>query len=219
MYGANAKFQWDTLNKTVHVIFNADSTFQSDNAAKPYYVTIDYDLGGGQSTGSDTFQMMQTSSSRFEKTLVIPNTVDLGGNLTVSINNGDNEMVTGYYSSTLQVPALNNGYIPVRTPSAYMIPNFQRLHYPVDGEVEDLDFINVQALSFAQAAEKCRTVEQNQGSTMQVYLNGKEYTATAGTNFYTAMGEIARVIEFAVEEVRNQQQFELANLTFVRDLP
>ncbi len=116
-----------------------------------------------------------------------------------------------------------NGYIPQRRNAQYLIRDFTKLNgiqKSVGGtyRVWDIDFISTQALSMAQAANKCRELvaAATADPTFSLQyrtraLSNEEWTAQRDVTFNQAMGEIARVIDFAVEEVQNQQKFNLVN--------
>lgn len=113
--------------------------------------------------------------------------------------------------------------VPVRRTAQYLIRDFTKLNgiqKSAGGtyRVWDIDFISIQALSMAQAANKCRELvaAANADPTFSLQyrrraLPNEEWTAQRDGTFNQAMGEIARVIDFAVEEVQNQQKFNLVN--------
>jgi hypothetical protein len=116
-----------------------------------------------------------------------------------------------------------NGYIPQRRNAQYLIRDFTKLNgiqKSAGGtyRVWDIDFISTQALSMAQAANKCRELVAAASADPNFSLQyrrralpNEEWTAQRDATFNQAMGEIARVIDFAVEEVQNQQKFNLVN--------
>jgi hypothetical protein len=113
--------------------------------------------------------------------------------------------------------------VPVRRNAQYLIRDFTKLNgiqKSAGGtyRVWDIDFISIQALSMAQAANKCRELvaAANADPTFSLQYRrravpNEEWTAQRDGTFNQAMGEIARVIDFAVEEVQNQQKFNLVN--------
>ena len=121
-----------------------------------------------------------------------------------------------------------NGFIPRRRNAQYLIRDFTKLNgiqKSAGGtyRVWDIDFISTQALSMAQAANKCRELVQaaNADPTFSLQyrtraLSSEEWTAQRDATFNQAMSEIARVIDFAVEEVQNQQKFSLVNPQLLR---
>ena len=117
-----------------------------------------------------------------------------------------------------------NGYIPLRGPGAHTVKSFPKLNMIAieNGRfrVSDLDFINVQALSMSQAAAKARRIAAltDLSGTLILQSGGIESAARPAGRFKDAMNEIARVIEFATEEVRNQQKFDITNVELVRYL-
>ena len=117
-----------------------------------------------------------------------------------------------------------SGYVPLRGPGAYTVKSFPKLNMiAIESgrfRVSDLDFINVQALSMAQAAAKARRIAAltDLNGTLILQTGGIESAALPSGRFKDAMNEIARVIEFATEEVRNQQKFDVTNLELVRYL-
>jgi hypothetical protein len=116
-----------------------------------------------------------------------------------------------------------NGYIPQRRSAQYLIRDFTKLNgiqKSAGGTYRtwDIDFISIQALSMAQAANKCRELVAAASADPNFSLQyrrralpNEEWTAQRDATFNQAMGEIARVIDFAVEEVQNQQKFNLVN--------
>ena len=121
-----------------------------------------------------------------------------------------------------------NGFIPQRRNAQYLIRDFTKLNgiqKSAGGtyRVWDIDFISTQALSMAQAANKCRELvaAANADPTFSLQyrrraLPNEEWTAQRDATFNQAMSEIARVIDFAVEEVQNQQKFNLVNPQLLR---
>jgi hypothetical protein len=115
------------------------------------------------------------------------------------------------------------GYIPQRRNAQYLIRDFTKLNgiqKSAGGtyRVWDIDFISTQALSMAQAANKCRELVQaaTADPTFSLQyrtraLSNEEWTAQRDATFNQAMSEIARVIDFAVDEVQNKQKFNLLN--------
>jgi hypothetical protein len=117
-----------------------------------------------------------------------------------------------------------SGYVPLRGPGTYTVKSFPKMNMIAieSGKfrVTDLDFINVQALSMAQAARKARRIAElsDLSGTLIIQRTGVESAARPSGRFRDAMTEIARVIDFAVEEVRNQQKFDISNVELVRYL-
>lgn len=121
-----------------------------------------------------------------------------------------------------------NGYIPQRRSAQYLIRDFTKLNgiqKSAGGTYRtwDIDFISIQALSMAQAANKCRELVAAASADPNFSLQyrrralpNEEWTAQRDTTFNQAMSEIARVIDFAVEEVQNQQKFNLVNPQLLR---
>jgi hypothetical protein len=115
------------------------------------------------------------------------------------------------------------GYIPQHRNAQYLIRDFTKLNgiqKSAGGNyrVWDIDFIQVQTLSMAQAANKCRELVQaaNADPTFSLQyrtraLSNEEWTAQRDVTFNQAMSEIARVIDFAVDEVQQKQKFNLVN--------
>lgn len=120
-------------------------------------------------------------------------------------------------------PASSVGYIPLRGNGAHTVKSFPKMNIILleqgNYKVADLDFINVQALSMAQAARKARQVASlvPQGRLI-LQSGGIEQAARPAGRFEQAMLEIARVIEFCTEEVRNQQKFDVDNVELIRYL-
>lgn len=120
------------------------------------------------------------------------------------------------------------GYIPLRREAQHLIRDFTKLNgiqKSAGGTYRtwDIDFISTQALSMAQAARKCRELAQAAQTDPNFSLQyrsraipNEEWTARRDATFNEAMSEIARVIEFAVEEVQNRQKFNLVNLKLLR---
>jgi hypothetical protein len=122
-----------------------------------------------------------------------------------------------------QQAATNTGYIPQRRNAQYLIRDFTKLNgiqKSAGGNyrVWDIDFISTQALSMAQAANKCRELvaAATADPTFSLQyrtraLSNEEWTAQRDATFNQAMSEIARVIDFAVDEVQQKQKFNLVN--------
>jgi hypothetical protein len=115
------------------------------------------------------------------------------------------------------------GYIPQHRNAQYLIRDFTKLNgiqKSAGGtyRVWDIDFISTQALSMAQAANKCRELvaAATADPTFSLQyrtraLSNEEWTAQRDATFNQAMSEIAQVIDFAVDEVQNKQKFNLVN--------
>lgn len=115
------------------------------------------------------------------------------------------------------------GYIPQHRTAQYLIRDFTKLNgiqKSAGGTYRtwDIDFISTQALSMAQAANKCRELvaAATADPTFSLQyrtraLSNEEWTAQRDATFNQAMSEIARVIDFAVDEVQNKQKFNLVN--------
>jgi hypothetical protein len=122
-----------------------------------------------------------------------------------------------------QITNTTTGYIPQRREAQYLIRDFTKLNgiQKSAGGIYrtwDIDFISTQALSMAQAANKCRELvaaaNADPGFSLQYRrraLPNEEWTAQRDATFNQAMSEIARVIDFAVEEVQQKQKFNLVN--------
>lgn len=175
---------------------------------------------------SQNLVLQQATSSRFQIEIPISETILAnGGNMSWAINDSLGNL-SGQWggAATLLPSGLPIGYIPLRGSGEYTVKSFPKLNMVAleSGKfrVSDLDFINVQALSMAQAAAKARRIAalSDLSGTLIYQRAGIEYAAQPAGRFTEAMTEIARVIEFAVEEVRNQQRFDLSNAELVRYL-
>lgn len=89
----------------------------------------------------------------------------------------------------------------------------------------DLDFINIQMLSVRQAVQKMRDVSSliNPSNTVSVIHRSKlqrksEFTAKMDNSFKEYLSECARIMEYAVDEIRNKQTFTINNPTFLREI-
>lgn len=90
-------------------------------------------------------------------------------------------------------------------------------------EKRDLDFIDVQLRSVAQAAQKCRTlILAGDPHTTAIYRTRAnktdEYGAHSTTEFRDYVSEIARIMDYAVAECRDRQKFILSNDFFIRSI-
>lgn len=109
---------------------------------------------------------------------------------------------------------------------AFTIKNFNKLNLVTTQhakfEVVDLDFINIQTLSLVQAGLKCQAIAGYEKSKCSLISQRKGFkieeafslTDSAQAAFY----EISRVAAFASNEIRNLQQFDLANREVLRNL-
>lgn len=201
-----------------------------DDSLAPFSITFKHETTvapGFISTAP--IAMTPVGSSRFVAQFAIPvNVYSDGGNVQYSILDSSGEWggdpdFAGY----CVIPAAGNnvtGYVPLRGPGAYTVKSFPKLNMiAIEAgrfRVSDLDFINVQALSMAQAAAKARRIAAltDLNGTLILQTGGIESAALPSGRFKDAMNEIARVIEFATEEVRNQQKFDVTNLELVRYL-
>jgi hypothetical protein len=171
-----------------------------------------------------THRMDTISSTRFQK--IIPLRADVissGGYINWRVVDSFGNL-PGTFGGSAQVSASSSGYLPLRGPGEYTVKSFPKMNMIAieSGKfrVTDLDFINVQALSMAQAARKARRIAElsDLSGTLIIQRAGVESAARPSGRFRDAMTEIARVIEFAVEEVRNQQKFDISNVELVRYL-
>lgn len=87
----------------------------------------------------------------------------------------------------------------------------------------DLDFINTQLLSLGQAAVKMRELAASADPNLSLQFRARtdkmtEYNSRKGGNFGDYLNESARIIEFAVNEIRNNQRFDLTNIQFSKTI-
>jgi hypothetical protein len=130
-------------------------------------------------------------------------------------------------------PLINAGLIlqPQRRVGQYTIKDFTVLNAiyragaPTYFIKKDLDFINVQLLSIRQAVQKMYQVavaKDNDLNTTAIYRTRadkrKEYSAKIDDDFKEFLLESVRVMNYAVDEVRFNQKFNLPSPTLVRDL-
>lgn len=121
-----------------------------------------------------------------------------------------------------------NGFVPEEREGAYTIKDFtvmtgiERLQSGLF-VVHDIDFVNTQLLSMLQGANKMRRIASGTDPNFTLQFRPRsgrndEYTARRGASFRACLNESARIIEFAVEEVRNKQKFMLENVQFSRTI-
>jgi hypothetical protein len=121
-----------------------------------------------------------------------------------------------------------NGFVPEEREGAYTIKDFtvmtgiERLQSGLF-VVHDIDFVNTQLLSMLQGANKMRRIASGTDPNFTLQFRPRsgrndEYTARRGASFRACLNESARIIEFAVEEVRNKQRFMLENVQFSRTI-
>jgi hypothetical protein len=130
-------------------------------------------------------------------------------------------------------PLINAGLIlqPQRRAGQYTIKDFTVLNAiyragaPTYFIKKDLDFINVQLLSIRQAVQKMYQVavaKDNDLNTTAIYRTRankrKEYSAKIDDDFKEFLLESVRVMNYAIDEVRFNQKFNLPSPTLVRDL-
>jgi hypothetical protein len=126
-------------------------------------------------------------------------------------------------------PLPPGAFVPQYRTGQYLIRDFTKLNgieQSIGGTYRtwDIDFIQVQTLSMAQAAQKCRDIaaSSDPNLTLQYRLRSlphEEWTARRDPTLNAALGEIARVIDFSVAEIQNKQKFSLANPHLLRVLP
>jgi hypothetical protein len=130
-------------------------------------------------------------------------------------------------------PLINAGLIlqPQRRVGNYTIKDFTVLNAiyragsPTNFIKKDLDFINVQLLSIRQAVQKMYQVavaKENDLNATAIFRTRqdkrKEYAANIDDSFTEFLLESVRVMNYAVDEVRFNQKFNLPSPTLVRDL-
>ena len=111
------------------------------------------------------------------------------------------------------------GYVALHRSGAYTIRNFKKLNVLsfASGKYEQrgLDFVNIQTLSLLQAAKKCRSIALLPSPSVVFQTPGAKnemYATPVQPDFVDWANEVARVIEFCADEVRNLQKFSLTNL-------
>jgi hypothetical protein len=120
------------------------------------------------------------------------------------------------------------GFVPALRTGAYTIKDFsvldgiQRTSIGTYAKF-DIDFVNVQLLSMKQGAIKMRRIAAIANTEFGFKFRTKiakdmEYTAKKDNAFNQYLLESARIIEYAVDEVRNNQRFDLANTQFLRTI-
>jgi hypothetical protein len=120
------------------------------------------------------------------------------------------------------------GFVPALRTGQYTIKDFSVLdgiQRTIIGTYSkfDIDFVNVQLLSMKQGALKMRRIAAVANSEFGFKFRTKiakdmEYTAKKANGFNEYLLESARIIEFAVDEVRNNQRFDLDNTQFLRTI-
>jgi hypothetical protein len=185
-----------------------------------------YSFNGTTYSTAPFFLPTKNTSGRVTTSISIEAFVSrIAGGLAVE----NNRFEMSYFLQPVEVrvevptPLPPGAIVPVRRNAQYLIRDFTKLNgiqKSAGGtyRVWDIDFISIQALSMAQAANKCRELvaAANADPTFSLQYRrravpNEEWTAQRDGTFNQAMGEIARVIDFAVEEVQNQQKFNLVN--------
>jgi hypothetical protein len=119
------------------------------------------------------------------------------------------------------------GFTPQHREGEFLIKDFTKLSgiQKVDGryKIFDIDFIDTQTRSMLQASRKCKAIrdslDPNFSLTYRTKLaRNEEYSARITPSMREAMGEIARVIDFAATEIRTVQKFDLTNTFLLRTL-
>jgi hypothetical protein len=111
------------------------------------------------------------------------------------------------------------GYVALHRAGNYTIKNFKKLNVLsfASGKYQqrDLDFVNIQTLSLLQAAAKCRAIALLPSPSVVFQQQGAKhemYATPVQPDFQNWANEVARVIEFCADEVRNLQKFSLSNI-------
>lgn len=120
---------------------------------------------------------------------------------------------------------------PKRRAGDFTLKDFTVLHAvyqvgtPLTFLKQDLDFIAVQMLSLQQAMQKMRWVALAMDNNLPVSVihrprsnRLKEYTAKAGPDFKDFLMESSRVMEYAVNEIRNLQRFNVPSPFLLREI-
>jgi prefoldin subunit 5 len=154
-------------------------------------------------------------------------------NLTAQIQSLNADIVALNQTITeLQQTATIIGFVPNTRAGQYTIKDFTVLdgiHRRTNGansgfyEKLDIDFINTQLLSLKQGANKMRKIAASQDANFTLQFRPRsaredEYTARRSQSFTDYLLESARILDFAINEVRNNQKFNLDNIRFHRTI-
>lgn len=175
----------------------------------------------------DTLQTTATALQAGLLTLQTTNTAQAGhvASLTTQIQGLNADIFQlNQTIATLQQTATIIGFVAAHRTGIYTIKDFTLLNsierLP-NGNFKrrDLDFINTQLLSLGQAAVKMRQLAASADPNLSLQFRARadkmtEYNSRKGGNFGDYLNESARIIEFAVNEIRNNQRFDLTNIQF-----
>jgi hypothetical protein len=128
----------------------------------------------------------------------------------------------------LEATATVVGFVPALRTGQYTIKDFSvfnGIQRTPSGNFYkyDIDFINVQLLSMKQGALKMRRIAAVADSAFGMqfrtqWARDTEFNAKKAAGFNDCLLESARIIEFAVNEIRNNQRFDLANVEYNRTI-
>jgi hypothetical protein len=86
-------------------------------------------------------------------------------------------------------------------------------------KTRDIAFIDTQTRSMLQASSKCKAIQNSPDPTFSLIYRTKankneEWSARITPSMREALGEIARIIDFAATDIRTLQKFDLTNKFF-----
>jgi hypothetical protein len=204
---------------------------EQDEALGPYTIVFQYETTAAPGfIAAPPMIMTPQGANRFVAQWEIPAAVySSGGNVQYAILDasgewGGNPDFAGYCVVGLS----SGGFMPAARTGAYTIKDFTLLNsierLP-NGNFKrrDLDFINMQLLSLGQAAVKMRELAASADPNLSLQFRARadkmtEYNSRKGGNFGDYLNESARIIEFAVNEIRNNQRFDLTNIQFSKTI-
>lgn len=137
------------------------------------------------------------------------------------------DMLVRSHLGTVQEPPPVIGFVPNSREGQYTIKDFTVLDgiHRINGFYEklDIDFINTQLLSMKQGANKMRRIAASTDPNFTIQFRPRTareevYSARRSQTFNEYLLECARVLDFAINEVQNNQKFNLDNVQFQRTI-
>ncbi len=204
---------------------------EEDEGLEPYTIVFQYETTTAPGfIAAPPMVMAPKGSNRFFAQWEIPDAVySSGGNVQYAILDASGEWAGNPdFAGYCVVGLSGGGFIPKVRMGAYTIKDFTLLNSIerlANGNYKrrDLDFINTQLLSIGQAAVKMRELATSADPNLSLQFRPRsdkmtEYNSRKGTNFSDYLNESARIIEFAVNEIRNNQRFDLTNIHVSRTI-
>ena len=180
-----------------------------------------------QIISNHTFQAVSTTRFRIELEIAAIMHTN-GGAMSWAINDALGNLAGTWGGGATLLPSGGNGFIPDQRPGEFTIKDFtvfDGVERTASGLYvsHDIDFVNTQLLSMSQGAAKMRRIAASADTNFTLRFRkrserNEEYIARRSTIFQEYLNESARVIEFAVSEVRNNQRFDLNNIRFHRTI-